>query len=230
MNLRETIVIKVLLIDDDSVGSLAIKIGLEVDNAFEIKWLKNPIDGLQLSLSGDWDIILLDVNMSSLNGFELLRQFRVRDSNTPIIMITVRSKESDILMGLNLGADDYLCKPFSLKILKARVSAMTRRFQQKSRQILYNEVTLDLESKKLIYKAKSYRLNIKEFNLLKIFFLEPNRVHTRDLLLDRLWGFDSDINDRTVDTLVTRLRRSLKKIGIDLEIKTIRGVGYTLNE
>lgn len=222
--------IKVLLIDDDSVGSLAIKIGLEVDNAFEIKWLKNPIDGLQLSLSGDWDIILLDVNMSSLNGFELLRQFRVRDSNTPIIMITVRSKESDILMGLNLGADDYLCKPFSLKILKARVSAMTRRFQQKSRQILYNEVTLDLESKKLIYKAKSYRLNIKEFNLLKIFFLEPNRVHTRDLLLDRLWGFDSDINDRTVDTLVTRLRRSLKKIGIDLEIKTIRGVGYTLNE
>jgi DNA-binding response OmpR family regulator len=222
--------IKVLLIDDDLVGSLAIKIGLETGNDFVVKWLKGSIDGFEESLCGDWDVILLDVNMSHLNGFEFLRTFRLRNTTTPVIMITVRSKESDMLMGFELGVDDYIFKPFSLKVLKARILSIFRRFNTDTREIVYKNVTLNLDSKKVYCGVKAFRLNFREFNLLKILVLEPSRVHTREILLDRLWGYDSSINERTVDTLITRVRKKLKEMTADFSIKSIRGIGYSLEE
>ncbi|PCJ17612.1 MAG: DNA-binding response regulator [Candidatus Cloacimonadota bacterium] len=219
---------KILLADDDVAGSYGIKHYLEQHFSTEITWEKDPFVVIKKAIEENYDLLLLDINMPNLNGLEVLKEIRKRNQILPTIFISVRSKEFDIIKGLELGADDYLCKPFSLPILRARVQAQLRKNSTKSNAVAFNEYSLDYQSGLLSDRNKKIQLIQKETSLLRILFSENQITHTREILLDRIWGLDYYGTDRTVDTLIARLRVKLKKNKMNINIESVRGLGYKI--
>ena len=203
-------------------------------------------DGLRLATAGDGeealllveeeapDLIVLDWMLPNVSGIEICRQLKARKQTRkiPIIMLTARSEEDDRVRGIETGADDYVVKPYSINELMARIRGILRRVRPASSDeiIVFGDISLDTEKHKVSRNGKTLKLGPIEFRLLSTFIEKPGRVWTRDQLLTRVWGRDSDVDTRTVDVHIGRLRKALSKHGGVNPIRTVRGAGYSLDD
>ena len=180
------------------------------------------------------DLILLDWMLPEYSGIEICRKLRDRDAtkSVPIIMLTARSEEDDRILGLNSGADDYVVKPFSPKELVARVQATLRRSEPgfAEDKLVYADLTMDLDAHKVFRSEMPIHLGPTEYRLLQVFMQRPSRVFSREQLLDRVWGRDIYVEERTVDVHIRRLRKALNENDRPDIIRTVRGGGYSLDE
>ncbi|PFW73892.1 DNA-binding response regulator [Priestia aryabhattai] len=223
----------VLIIEDEEglVEFLELELkyeGYSVDIAYDGR------TGLDKATKQDYDIILLDLMMPGLNGIEVCRRLRTT-KDTPVIMLTAKDSVMDRVMGLDNGADDYLSKPFAIEELFARMRVIFRR--QENNKIVdqkllltFKDIELDLESRTVIKEKKLIELTNKEFELLAIFMRNINKVLTRDILLEQVWGYDSVVETNVVDVYVRYLRNKLNVEDKELYIQTIRGVGYVMRD
>lgn len=185
-------------------------------------------DGLRQALSANPDLILLDVMLPKMNGFDVCKALREKGSNVPVIILTAREEESDKVLGLEIGADDYITKPFSMLLLGKRVTALLRRCGKSPelKQIQMGDITVDFGGYTASGPGGPIDLTPKEIDLLKLLIEHKGLVLTRSQILDELWGYDYPIIDRTIDTYIKNLR---KKLSLD-RIVTVKGVGYKYEE
>jgi two-component system phosphate regulon response regulator PhoB len=178
------------------------------------------------------DLIIIDWGLPNMSGLELVKRIREDEivSELPIIMLTARAQESDKVKGLDTGVDDYMTKPVSIKELQARIKAQLRRLKgfKKSNIITSNSINMDLDSHQITVHDKELKLSITEFNLLKIFLKNPNKLLSREQILNHVWGRNAFVELRTVDVHILRLRKALKSTGAHHLIETVRGAGYKL--
>jgi two-component system phosphate regulon response regulator PhoB len=176
------------------------------------------------------DLAIIDWGLPNMSGLELVKRIRENDimSDLPIIMLTARAQESDKVKGLDTGVDDYMTKPVSIKELQARIKAQLRRLNgfKKSNVIISNSIVMDLDSHQITLEDKELKLSITEFNLLKLFLKNPNKLLSREQILNHVWGRSSFVELRTVDVHILRLRKALKSMNAQHYIGTIRGAGY----
>jgi DNA-binding response OmpR family regulator len=218
---------KILIIEDDPTMQRVLKDNFEF-SGYLVRTASDGRAGVQAVLESKPDLIILDIMLPGLNGFDVCRRVRKEGLATPIIMLSAKSQETDVVFGLNLGADDYVAKPFSIDVLLARATACLRR-QRAGRPELcsFGDCQLDTGSHQLKRKSAEVPLTPKEYKLLEFFIRHAGRALTRDMLLNRVWGDDIIVTERSVDRCINTLRN---KIEPDPErpkfIKTIRDVGY----
>lgn len=215
-----------LIIEDDPALMRGLKDNFEAQG-YRVQVASDGQKGLDALLHEPPDLVLLDLMLPKLNGYEICQAARKRQLVMPIIMLTAKGQEEDIVRGLELGADDYVTKPFSIRELIARVKAFLRRQAPGTSKFEFAGYTLDLAAHKLFKDAVEIDLTAKEFRLLEFFTRRPGRALTRDSILDGVWGDEVIVNDRSVDRCVTTLRA---KIETDPHnpalIQTIRDIGY----
>ena len=222
---------RVLVIEDEVRLAASLQDLLEVDG-YTADVVHDGEAGLDDALSGIYDVILLDVMLPKLDGFTVLQRLRASGSAVPVLMLTARSELSDRVEGLDSGADYYLTKPFEPKELLACVRALTRR-QPELRNpdaLEFGGVRLDKNSFTLSCGEKSVRLSRKEFDICELLMLNRNLVLTKESLLLKIWGYESDAEDNNVEVYISFLRKKLAHIGAKVRIRTIRMVGYCLEE
>ena len=222
----------VLLVEDDAALAELVRWHLEREN-FEVEHTVDGEEALLLARERAPDLVLLDWMVEGLSGIEVCRRLRrVADTaNVPIIMLTARGEEEDRVRGLETGADDYVTKPFSPRELVARVGAVLRRVRPAlaGEQLAYDDIEMDTAAHKVRRAGAPVALGPTEFRLLKHFLEHPGRVFSRERLLDSVWGRDSDIEPRTVDVHIRRLRKAIN-IGDAADIiRTVRSAGYALD-
>lgn len=178
---------------------------------------------------GTYDLILLDIMLPKLDGLSVLRQMRSEGVQTPVLMLTARTTVPDKVAGLNAGADDYLTKPFDPEELLARVGAMTRRKgAMVLNEISFQDLTLDLNTITLRRGERDVQLSPKEFALARLMLSEPNMTYSKDLLISRAWGLDSEATDNNVEAYISFLRKKLRYLGSEVTIKNLQKIGYRL--
>lgn len=187
-------------------------------------------DGLAYAETGIYDVIVLDIMLPKMNGFEVLRGVRSKHINTPIILLTARDEVSDKVKGLDYGADDYLTKPFSKDELLARVRALSRRTGEIILdELRYADLILDLNSYKLSCGSKSIRIGHKEFEILKLFMSNPTQIFSKEDIITKIWGYLSDAEDNNVEVYISFLRKKLQFLESEAYISTVRKIGYHLD-
>ncbi len=221
---------RILIVEDDPALAELLSWNFEGEG-FDVVSTPDGEDALLLAEENTPDIIILDWMIESLSGIEVCRRLR-RNGDTkdvPIIMLTARSEEDERIRGLETGADDYVTKPFSPGELKARVNAILRRTRPGATEAILtsSEIELDLNAIRVTRAGRNVALGPTEFRLLRVFMERQGRAQTRNQLLDAVWGHDSDIELRTVDVHIRRLRKALTNPGEHDPIRTIRSVGYT---
>ena len=220
---------QVLIVDDDpAICKLLEKVMRS--NDMDSQAVGSGEQALQALETRTFDIILLDVNLGDMEGFEVLRRLR-RESQVPVIMLTAKGEEIDRILGLELGADDYIVKPFSPREVVARIKAVLRRTseQQQSNDdgcVVHQELVIDIKSYTVTLRGKPIICTPKEIEILYMLASNPGQVFTREQLLNRVWGYDFAGETRTVDTHIKRIRAKLDNTGLNWSIKTIYGVGY----
>jgi DNA-binding response OmpR family regulator len=184
--------------------------------------------GLNTALNKKPDLIILDIMLPKINGYEICRLIRQEKLEMPIIMLTAKGEESDIVLGLNLGADDYVTKPFSIKELLARAAAFLRRSKQAEQDVYeFADFLLDIPARKFTRKGKEIELSPKEFKLMELFVKKPGRALTRDEILNIVWGYDCIVTPRSIDRFVATLRNKIEPDPHNPAfIHTIREIGY----
>jgi two-component system alkaline phosphatase synthesis response regulator PhoP len=217
----------ILIIEDDKTLLRGLKDNFEFAG-FTVITSEDGEEGLEKALDLKPDLIILDLMLPGINGYEICREIRDQDLDMPIIMLTAKSQESDIVLGLNLGANDYVTKPFSIKELIARVNAFLRS-KRKKEAVSYNfgEFELNMASRKLNRNGVNIPLTPKEYGLLSLLVTNPDRVFTRDQILNIVWGYDVFVTRRSVDRCVNSLRNKIESNPAQpVFIKTVREVGY----
>ncbi|PEW97857.1 DNA-binding response regulator [Bacillus cereus] len=220
---------KILVVDDESSIRNLIRMQLEMEG-YEVFTAADGREALE-KWNEQPDVLILDVMLPDTDGYELLRLFREKDRDIPVLMLTAKSQMNDKLLGLQLGADDYVTKPFNYAELILRVKNMSRRVKKEvavSHEVIRaGELVICPKERKVHVEGQEIQLTYREFNLCQLFVSNPQRVFMRDELLEKVWGFEYIGNTRAVDIMVQRLR---KKLGNSGEyIKTIYGVGYKLD-
>lgn len=219
---------KIMIVDDDANITELIRLYLEKEG-FETVTASNGKIALDLFKESAPSIVILDIMMPEMDGWQVCREIR-RISNIPIIMLTAKGETFDKVLGLELGADDYMVKPFETKELVARVKAVLRRSETKSadtmKEIVYPNLTINLSNYELKLNGKIIEIPPKELELLYFLASNPNRVFTREQLLEEVWGFDYFGDSRTVDVHIKRLREKLEGVEGTWSLKTVWGVGY----
>ncbi|MEP2278162.1 response regulator transcription factor [Maribacter sp.] len=226
---------RILIIEDDPEIIKLLELHLS-DVSYETTMAMDGNEGLQLALESDFDLILLDLTLPSLDGVEVCRKLRAT-KNTPVIMLTAKSEEIDRVLGLEIGADDYMTKPFSIRELLARIKAVLRRTnkvekkQEDTSIILAEGLKIDIDKRKVVLGDYKIELSPKEFELLVLMASNPGRNYTRTELLNIIWGYNFEGYEHTVNSHINRLRA---KIESDMAnpnyILTTWGVGYKFNE
>jgi len=223
---------RILIVEDEVDLANLIEItlmnaGFSVSKAYEGK------TGLNLALSGNFDLIMLDIMLPHVDGLEICRQVRINDASTPIMMLTARDTETDRIMGLNMGADDYLTKPFSIRELEARIKAMFRRAQlttqeqPESHELIFGDLAIEPERHKVSFKQQPIELTSTEFDLIHFLACHPGQVFSRSQLLDSVWGYNHLGYEHTVNSHINRLRSKLEAcVNLPKVVHTIWGVGY----
>lgn len=227
----------ILIIEDDRDLSELIKIQL-LDQNYEVHQQFNGTTGLQTFNEGEYSLLILDVMLPGLDGFEICKKIRANDSKTPILMLTAKAEEIDKIMGLEFGADDYLTKPFSIRELTARVKALLRRSQVQnddtpsiSDSITFGELSIFPQKRSITLKNESFDLTSKEFDLLMLFATNPGKAYSRQELLDVVWGYQYSGYSHTVNSHINRLRSKIEDDPSNpTYIKTVWGVGYRFVE
>ena len=220
---------KILIVDDDSAICDMLKIYFEKEG-YSVKIANDGIEGINYFKMYDPDLVLLDIMLPKKDGWQVCREIREM-STKPVIMITAKGEVFDKVLGLELGADDFVVKPFDLKELSARIKAVLRRYQAHSSQsddevIKFDNIEISLQKYELKLAGKPIDIPPKELELIYFLAYNRNRVFTRDQLLDKVWGFDYLGDSRTVDVHVKRLREKLEGVSDKWVLKTVWGVGY----
>ncbi|AGK97293.1 winged helix-turn-helix domain-containing protein [Clostridium pasteurianum] len=224
---------KILIVDDEEHIIELIKFNLE-NNGYKVICANNGNDAVKLAKSEIPQLILLDLMLPGLDGYDVCREIRKDPSisTVPVIMITAKSEEIDKILGLELGADDYITKPFSIREMMARVKAMLRRAKTQYHDDTYAiaDINIDFQKHEVIKQNKKVELTLKEFELLQILIKNKGRVMTRDFLLDKVWGYEYMGETRTVDVHIRHLRQKIEDDDKNPKyIETIRGIGYRFN-
>jgi DNA-binding response OmpR family regulator len=217
----------VLIVEDDPSLLRGLKDNFEAQN-YRVQLARNGREALAIAFASPPDLLILDIMLPKLNGYEICRALRAKGHDMPIIMLTAKGQEEDIVRGLELGADDYVTKPFSIRELMARAKAFLRRREAVASTVLhFGECKLDLAAHKLFRNGEEVSLTAKEFRLLEFLTKRPGRALTRDQILDGVWGNDIMVNDRSVDRCVTTLRAKIESDARHpCHIQTIRDIGY----
>lgn len=216
---------KVLIVDDDTNICDLIELYIQKEG-YKVFKAHNGRDALKLFAEKQVDIIVLDIMMPQMDGYEVLKEIR-KSSMVPVLMLTAKGETFDRVLGLELGADDYMVKPFEPKELVARIRAVLRRYkpQTQKRALEFKDLVVDADSYIVTYKNREVEMPPKEFELLYFLASNPNKVFTRDQLLYEVWGYDYPGDSRTVDVHVKRIREKLNEENV-WQIKTVWGVGY----
>ena len=221
----------ILIVEDEEAQRLILQHNLE-EAGYEVICAEDGEIGWELITDYRPDLIVLDWMMPKLSGLELCRRIKssAKMKNTPIIMLSARSEEVDRIRGLEIGADDYISKPFSIKELLARIKGQLRRVREAAvaEKLSFDGIELDMETYRVTRSGENIKLGPIEFKLLATFLEKPGKVWSRDALLDRVWGRDIYVDTRTVDVHIGRLRRALCKNGEEDLVRTVRGAGYAL--
>ena len=219
---------RVLLVDDDREVAEYVRRELE-DEFFEVKVAHDGAAGLRLAETSAFDIIVLDVMMPFMDGLQVTRALRRQHIATPILLLTGRDASEEIVRGLDAGADDYLTKPFSFDVLLARIRARTRKPDEKSAQLRFADLMLDLGEHKAWRGSRALNLTRTEFALLECLLRSAPRVVTRDRLIETVWN-DREISPNNIDVFIKFLRSKVDGSGLSKLIHTERGVGYSLRQ
>jgi Response regulators consisting of a CheY-like receiver domain and a winged-helix DNA-binding domain len=219
---------KHVLIVEDEIDIVNILKAFLEDAGYTIDAANDGIDGIAAFHKEKYDLILLDIMLPKLDGFAVCQMIR-KESNVPIIMVTALDNENDQIKGFDLQVDDYITKPFSMPLVLKRIEAVLRREyvnEGEKRFLSYKNIQLDVESHQLYVSGNSVVLTAREFDIIRLFFENPEHLFTRNNLMDQIWNYDYAVDDRIINTHIKNIR---KKLGVDC-IETIRGVGYRLGK
>ena len=221
---------RILIAEDEVTIARALKVMLE-KNKFSVDMVHNGDDALDYIRASDYDALVLDIMMPGKDGIEVLTTARAEGITTPALFLTAKAEVADRVAGLDAGADDYLPKPFAASEFLARVRALVRRSGAYAPSMLsFGNVTLDCGSYILKAPGDEVRLNNKEYQLMELFMRHPHRVFSSEYLMEKVWGLDSEAEMDVVWTYIGFLRRKLRQTGADVELRTIRGAGYALED
>lgn len=220
---------RILIVEDEKrlAEALAQILG---KNKYEVDMAHDGETGLDNALTGIYDVIVLDIMLPKINGLDVLKTLRENKISTPVILLTAKSELGDKVKGLDYGADDYLTKPFATEELLARIRALGRRMGEviSDDTISIQDIQLNLSSYEIIKGDKSIKLGLKECRIIEILIKRQGQVVRKEELLEKVWGFDSDAEYNNVEVYVSFLRKKLSHIDSNLVIKTLRGVGYSI--
>ena len=221
---------RILVVEDEVKMADLIRKGLERDH-YSVMTTHTGTDGLSLALAYPFDAIVLDVMLPGLHGFEVAKRLRASGNATPILFLTARDTEDDLVHGLDEGGDDYLTKPFSFREFTARLRALTRRFPQSAPTVLrMADLTLDRATHEVARAGRQIELTRTEYLLLEYFMRHPGQVLTRDVLIDAVWGLSEPIEGNTLDTFIKLLRQKVDQGFSRKLLHTVRGFGYKLGQ
>ncbi len=219
---------KVLIVDDEKLIVKGIRFSLEQEG-MQVECAYDGEEALEMIQKNTYDVILLDVMLPKLTGYEVCQQVR-EFSDVPIIMVTAKDDDMDKILGLEYGADDYITKPFNILEVKARMKAIMRRSKKKEddvKAVVYGDLKLDCNSRRVYIAGKEVNLTAKEFDVLELLVFHPNKVYSREALLDLIWGKDYPGDARTVDVHIRRLREKVEENPSEPKyVHTKWGVGY----
>lgn len=217
-----------MIIEDDIRLSQALK-QILIEKKYMVDTASNGYDGLDYALTGIYDVIILDVMLPQLNGFDVVAKMRENNDQTPVLLLTAKDSISDKVRGLDSGADDYMTKPFSPEELLARIRALSRRQGEVVLDTMqFEDLTLSLSTCDLQQGVKSVHLNFKEFEIMKLLMSNPHATVNKDSIITKVWGYDSDAEDNNVEAYISFLRKKLLFLGSKVSIKTLRKIGYKL--
>ena len=220
---------RILIVEDEPAMVAGLQDNFEYEG-YEVISAEDGVIGLERALGDNPDLVVLDVMMPRMSGLDVCKQLKARRPSLPIIMLTARGQEIDKVVGLELGADDYVTKPFSIRELMARVKAVLRRVSSPSAMpevYRFSDIEVNVRSNEVLRAGKTVDLSAKEFALLAYFITHPAETHSRDRLLDAVWGYDNYPNTRTVDTHIVHLRQKLEVNPEEPRlILTVHGSGY----
>lgn len=230
---------RVLIVEDDPEIARIISVNIK-DLGLETEHVTDGKEGLNKALTGNFNLIILDIMLPGLDGISVCRNIREQDPLTPILMVTAKAEEIDRVLGLELGADDYMTKPFSVRELTARVKALLRRShvsqshsesEKEKSHIGIGSLTVDFEKRKVLLNDNEIELTVKEFDLLALFIKNQGRAYSRADLLSLIWGYQFQGYEHTVNTHINRLRNKIERDAANPEyLKTVWGVGYRFAE
>jgi DNA-binding response OmpR family regulator len=221
-------IMQVLVVEDERRMAELLRQGLE-EEGHSVVLAGNGHDGLAMAESHPFDAIVLDVMLPGLDGFSVAKKLRAARNQTPILMLTARDATHDVVEGLNLGADDYLVKPFSFEVLLARLRAVSRRGAIAQPPVLQvADLSLNPSAREVARGGRKIALTRTEYGLLELLMMRAGRVVTRENLIESVWGFDSDVRSNTLDAFIRLLRDKVDTAGETKLIQTVRGVGYCL--
>ncbi len=223
------ICMRILIIEDEFNLADAIK-GVLESKKYIVDISCDGEDGLDSALSNIYDLIILDVMLPKMSGFQILKEIRQEEITSKVIMLTAKSTIDDKMEGFNNGADDYLTKPFHMDELLARVNNLVRRNGVKSNKLILGNIELDIEKLNVTNTLTGDRVDVigKEFTLLEIFLNNPNQIMDKDRLFEKVWGYDSESELNTLEAYISFLRKKLKIVNANVKIKAIRNMGYKL--
>ena len=219
---------QILVVEDEKRLAEALA-QILIEKKYMVDIANDGADGLDFALSGIYDVIILDVMLPKLNGMQVVAEIRKNKIDTPVLMLTAKDQISDKVQGLDAGADDYMTKPFSPDELLARIRALTRRQGEVVLDELeFGSIKLNLSSCDLVCNENNVHLNFKEFEIMKILMQNTSIVTTKEDLIVKVWGYDSNAVDNNVEVYISFLRKKLEFIGADVEILSLRKIGYRL--
>jgi len=220
---------RILVVEDEHRIAQAIKEGLEQESyAVDVEY--DGEDGYNAAQADEYDVIILDVMLPKMDGYEVCKKLRADGDHTPVLMLTAKDQDKDIITGLDIGADDYLAKPFSFNVLLARLRALMRRPQHAlGEQLQVSDLVLDPVRKKVERDGKAIKLSAKEFAILEYMMRNPNKILSKNNIITHVWDFDADILPNTVEVFITYLRAKVDKpFKKPTLINNVRGFGYCL--
>lgn len=219
---------RVLFVEDEKKITEALRELCKIQN-IDCDVANDGEEGSLFAANPIYDVVVLDIMLPGKSGLEILKEMREAGNTTPVLMLTAKGTVDDKVKGLDAGADDYLIKPFSAKELFARLRALSRRPDKEitGETIDFEDVSFNIQKHSLTAAGVEYRLSIKESKILEMLIKRPNQVFTREQILDRVWGFEKEVNENNIEIYVHNLRKKIKDSHV--KIDTIRGVGYTMS-
>jgi len=218
---------KILIIEDEKVLADSLKT-LLTGKGFAVEAVYDGESGMEYAELGIYDLLILDVMMPGMDGYQVARKVREKRCTTPILMLTAKASVEDRIIGLNAGADYYLTKPFDTRELLACINALLRRQGKQVDELTFGNIALDLNTYNLVCGENAVRLSAKEFDVMRFLLQSQNRIVSKEMILAKVWGYDSNAVENHVEVYVGFLRKKLKSIGANVRIEAIRRIGYHL--
>ena len=219
---------RILLVEDEIHLAQALTEILK-KNMYAADAVYDGQSGLEYALSGVYDLIILDIMLPKMSGIEILKNLRAEKKSVPVLMLTAKDEIEDKVAGLDYGADDYMTKPFSTDELLARVRALLRRKGEVvDDELVFGDISLKLKKNELVCGENQVKLSLKEFQILELMMYNPDQILTKERIIDKIWGGDSDAEYNNVEVYISFLRKKMQFLNAKTEIKTVRGVGYSL--